>query len=446
MILKKFAAVLSAVFILCYIFCTSSIKINAQSENIILNARHAALIDSTSKRVLYGKNENTKAAMASTTKIMTCLVALKYGNFNAPCTCSAYASSMPQVHLCASKGEAFDLSDLLYSLMLKSQNDSAVIIAENTAYNYIYQVKNSLRTDDMQLIGDTDFSFLNINNEYNSSILSQLNSDQSKILVHIFAGIMNETAKSFGCYDTYFITPNGLDASDENGTHSTNAKDLAVIMSYCIDNTDFLKITQSDNHTFSSYKITDGNKFTPSGKSYSVNNTNALLHMYDNIISGKTGFTCDAGYCYVCAYRSENRTFVVALLACGWPPAKTYKYKDAKVLLDYARSRYFYKDVICTRTAIKPVTVTNGKTDHTDVYIIENFGLLLSDSDQVNVIFNIPSYLEAPVVKDSVAGHISIYINDVLVKEIPAYTASDVNKLEYNDFITDVIKKFIFSL
>ena len=62
--------------------------------------------------------------------------------------------------------------------------------------------------------------------------------------------------------------------------------------------------------------------------------------MYDNIISGKTGFTADAGYCYVCAYKDENKTFVVALLACGWPNNKSYKWTDSKVLLDYARNNF----------------------------------------------------------------------------------------------------------
>lgn len=110
------------------------------------------------------------------------------------------------------------------------------------------------------------------------------------------------------------MTPNGLDASDENGIHQTTAYDLSVMMSYCIKNPDFIEITKSSSYSFSNLD----------GKRYSVTNANAFLSMYDNIISGKTGFTADAGYCYVCAYKDENKTFIVALLACGWPNNKSY--------------------------------------------------------------------------------------------------------------------------
>lgn len=436
------------IFILIFsIFClnlsTPQKEIKAGDSEICLNARHACLMDGVSRRILYGKDENKKVPMASTTKIMTCLIALEYGNFDEPATCSSYAASMPEVHLHASCGEAFNLTDLLYSLMLKSHNDSAVIIAENVAYNYIYKVNCSLMNDCFNLLDGCDFTFLQLNNKYNSSTLSKINSEQSKLLVHIFSGIMNAKAKSFNCNDTYFITPNGLDAQDENGIHSTTAKDLATIMSHCIGNEEFLHITSQDNYSFSSFKIDENNSFKPSGKCYSVSNANAMLHMYDNIISGKTGFTCDAGYCYVCAYKCENRTFIVSLLACGWPPNKTYKYKDTKLLLNYAKEKYFYKNIIDNTFLINPILVSNGKSDYTDAYIIENFGLLLSDTDQVNITVNVPSSIRAPILNGSPIGNVRIYINDNLEKEIPIYAKSTVESLEYKDFLLRVIKKLL---
>ena len=133
-----------------------------------LYALSAVLMDGTSGRVLYGKNAEEPRAMASTTKIMTCILILEQCNLEETAKTSAYAASMPKVHLGAMEGEEFLVKDLLYSLMLESHNDSAVILAEH-------------------LRGS----------------------------VSEFAAKMNEKAKEIGCENTWFITPNGLDAQEE---------------------------------------------------------------------------------------------------------------------------------------------------------------------------------------------------------------------------------------
>ena len=133
-----------------------------------LYARYAALIDGDNNRLLFGKNEDTKVPMASTTKIMTCIIALENAPDNLCCTTSALASSTPEVKLFAKEGEKFKLIDMLYSLMLKSHNDTAVIIAENVA-KYILTEKN--------IINISDYS--------------------SNDLVKYFVGLMNNKAKDF---------------------------------------------------------------------------------------------------------------------------------------------------------------------------------------------------------------------------------------------------------
>lgn len=179
MILKK-------IWLLLFVFLFG-ITADAGSEPEELYARSAVLMDADSGRVLFEKNGYEKLAMASTTKIMTCDTALENGNMDDITEASAYASRQPKVHLGVVKGERFYLRDLLYSLMLESHNDSAVMIAEQ--------------------IGGT---------------------------VEKFAEMMNKKAAELGCADTYFITPNGLDAADENGKHATTAENAAKIMSYCI--------------------------------------------------------------------------------------------------------------------------------------------------------------------------------------------------------------------
>ena len=206
----------------------SRIRVSAAEDDLQLHAKYAVLLDGDSGRVLYGKNEDTPAPMASTTKIMSCVIALEYGLKEMTCTTSAYAASMPDVQLNAKKGETFTLNDLLYSLMLKSHNDSAVIIAENTACYYIYQVQSGIYPDTYDVLSGKDLSFVSFPSGFDTSFLQNITTEQSKILVAVFTGLMNEKAVSLGCTQTHFITPNGLDASDETGNMPQRQKNLPL--------------------------------------------------------------------------------------------------------------------------------------------------------------------------------------------------------------------------
>ena len=270
----------TAVLIICQIFPVKA----ADDEN--LYALSAVLMDGENGRVLYGKEAYKGRPNASTTKVMTCILALELAKGDDYVQVSGNAASQPQTRLGMREGQQFYLEDLLYSLMLKSHNDSAVAIAEH--------------------IGGS---------------------------VEGFAEKMNEKAKELGCKDTHFVTPNGLDGEDEGGIHHTTARDLALIMAYAIKNATFVHITQTRDYTFTDI----------SGKKhYSVHNTNAFLDMETGVISGKTGFTGNAGYCYVCAVRQDERLFIVALLGCGWPGNKNYKWIDTRKLLSYGRENYHY--------------------------------------------------------------------------------------------------------
>ncbi len=214
------------------------------SEPAQLYAQSAVLMDADSGRILFGKEEDKRRPMASTTKIMTCILALEHMEEGQTVEASTYAARQPQVHLGVRKGEQYYIRDILYSLMLESHNDSAVIVAEGIAGT-----------------------------------------------VEKFAVMMNEKAEEIGCRDTHFVTPNGLDGKDEGGVHSTTAADLARIMKYCIMESpkkeEFLEITRTGSWQFSNL---DGNR------SFSCNNHNAFLGMMEGALSGKTGFTADAGY------------------------------------------------------------------------------------------------------------------------------------------------------
>lgn len=185
-------------------FC---LPLTAQAEEPSLYATAAVLMDADTGRVLYEKNGDAFLANASTTKIMTCILALEKASPEERVEASAYAAGMPKVKLYMKTGEHFKLGDLLYSLMLESHNDTAVAIAEH--------------------VGGS---------------------------IEGFSDMMNEKAKTLGCENTCFLTPNGLDATREELSHGTTARDLARIMAYCVFESpkaeQFLEITRTADYSF----------------------------------------------------------------------------------------------------------------------------------------------------------------------------------------------------
>ena len=347
-----------------------------------LYAQSAVLMDADSGRILFGKNEEKILPMASTTKIMTCILALEHMEYNQTIEVSKAAASQPKVHLGVREGERFYIRDLLYSLMLESHNDSAVMIAEGIA-------------------GSVDK----------------------------FSDLMNLKAQELGCADTYFITPNGLDAKDENGRHSTTASDLARIMRYCIQGSEkseeFLNITRTKAYQFSDVE---------NMRSYSCSNHNAFLGMMEGVLSGKTGFTNEAGYCYVAALKRGERTFIVSLLACGWPNNKTYKWKDTKRLMEYGLSNYEYRNLYQEWEDQKISVINGAEKKSVAVGIEENdkeILLLALDSEEAELKVMLQDKVNAPIQKNQTVGHIIYYLDDEVLKIYDIVSMEDVRERNY---------------
>ena len=362
------------------------ISIRAQAEGTPENlyARSAVLMDADTGRILFGKNDNEVMPMASTTKIMTLLVTLEHADLDEIVEVSARAASMPDVQLHIREGERYRLQDLCYSLMLESHNDSAVAIAEH--------------------VGGT---------------------------VEGFAAMMNQKAKHLGCYHTYFITPNGLDAEDEHGKHSTTARDLARIMRCCIKNETFLSITREPSWTFTDM---DGNR------SFTVQNKNAFLQMMEGALTGKTGFTNEAGYCYVGALERGEKRLITVVLACGWPNHKTWKWMDTKALMNYGLEDYHKETVGSDRMALEPVSVMDGQKEKVEILTdaaLEDF--LLKEDDEFTMEVLVPDILKAPVQAGELVGSVAYYINGQIVDLFPVYTASEVKKIDLEWRLRQVI-------
>ncbi len=365
-----------------------------------LYALSACLMDADSGRVLYDKNADEVRAMASTTKIMTLIVALEYANENDIVTVSPYAASMPDVQLNIRAGEQYRLGDLYYAMMLESFNDVAVTIAEYIGECY------ALNQDDRT--ANTD--------------IKARSYDDSKKYVHTFAKLMNEKAKELGCENTYFITPNGLDAEDENGKHSTTAKELAVIASYAIKNERFNDIIGTRHYSFCEVNGT---------RNCSAYNKDAFLNQMNGAFGIKTGFTGNAGYCFVGALKSDGRTFISVVLGSGWPSNRTYKWKDTRKLMEYGINNFFPRTVFSTIEDYKDVRVKDGMEESTSTCIKGDLSLILCDADDVRVVYELEDYIDAPVRVGDVVGKAIIYVNGQRMGSFPITAAAAVERANY---------------
>ena len=402
--MKKFlAALLSILLFLHLIVIVLPVEAGAASgdDSLALYAQSAVLMDADTGRILYAKNAEEQRPMASTTKIMTLIIALENANQDDVVMISDYAASMPDVQLHLRAGEHYRLGDLLYSMMLESHNDSAVAIAEH--------------------VGGT---------------------------VPGFAALMNAKARDIGCYATYFITSNGLDAEDDTGVHSTTAADLARILRYCIMQSpkkeEFLKITRTNAYSFSDLEGI---------RTFTVGNKNAFLHMMEGALTGKTGFTGNAGYCYVGALRQEERTFIVALLACGWPNNRSYKWSDTRKLMNYGLEHFTYRNV-WQEPKLPELPVKNGIPDRGNLEEEARIRLrlsseepdlkfLLSEGEQVQVETHISQEITAPVEPGTLLGSVRYLLDGQVVKVYTVEAAEDVEAVTLGWCLEGLWQKYI---
>ena len=413
---KKTEGILAAVL---FFYLCSSVAATDQKSSVVqmipavvdmtstegpgnLYALSAVLMDGDSGRVLYEKKGYVPRPNASTTKVMTCILALENGSGDDYVMVSRNAAAQPEVKLNLKEGEQYHLEDLLYSLMLKSHNDTAVAIAET--------------------IGGSEAGF---------------------------AAMMNEKARKIGCTNTHFVTANGLDSADEGGVHQTTARDLAVIMRYAVKNKTFVHITQTRDYSFTDL----------SGKrQFSVHNANAFLDMTPDAVSGKTGFTGNAGYCYVAACENDGRSYIIALLGCGWPNNKTYKWKDTMKLLEYGKANY-HKESYWKELRIPEVTVKGGVPETYESWkdgagkscvrgVIQaettdkEKQVLVKEDEKVVCTLRMEKELQAPVKKGQEIGRVIFSLGEVILDEYPVVSDRNIGKITYIWCINKVFHDF----
>lgn len=248
--MKKFLSVISILIILLFLF-PKGLYVSAEMN---ISAQSACLIEAESGKLIYSKNADKKMNMASTTKVMTAIIAIESGIsldtiYKTPFEAVGVEGS--SVYL--AENEKITFEALLYSLLLASANDAAVAIA-------------------IQVAGS----------------------------VEAFVNLMNAKAQELGLSNTHFTNPHGL--YDEE--HYTTAHDLARLMSYAMNNEVFAKITATQRRVFP--REGDGVRV--------LVNHNKLLKTYDGVIGGKTGFTKKSGRCLVSVAERDGLRFIAVTL------------------------------------------------------------------------------------------------------------------------------------
>lgn len=344
------------------------------AEEPKINAISAVVVDGDTGRILWGRNENKPMAMASTTKIMTALVALENSDITKETIVSKNATLASPVKMHLSVGEKMTIEQLLYAMMLQSYNDSAVAVAE--------------------AVGGT---------------------------VERFCTMMNEKAKEIGCKDTVFETPNGLD----KGNHHSTAEDMSKIGVYALKNQKLMKIMNTRNYGFKSSKT-----------SYSFVNKDRLLSEYDGAIGMKTGFTGKAGHCFVGAANRGDITLVSVVLASGWgATGKNRKWIDTKALLNYGFNNYKKYSIINGNEKIN-IPIDKAEKKVIELKYDDSVDLLLSESEKANIKIEneLPQIITAPINYGDSVGIGKIYTGNTLLKTVKIISAENIEKIgiEYN--------------
>lgn len=254
----------------------AEVNVNKPQKPLYVSARTAIAMDAESKIVLYEKNSHDIVAMASTTKIITALVALKYGELDKKVEISSKAASIHGSTVGYKKGEMISIKELLYGLMFRSGNDAAIAIAEG--------------------IGGSVEEFLNLMNEY---------------------------GKEIGLIDSSFQSPHGLDSEK----HYSTAYDLAIATAKAKEIKFFNDIVSD--------KDIDAKEM---GFTRSYHNINKLLWQIPEANGVKTGYTGNAGKCLVSSVQYNGRDIIIVVLNCveRWKETKriydyvveNYEYKN----------------------------------------------------------------------------------------------------------------------
>lgn len=269
-----------------------------------VSAQGAVLMDAETGQVLFERNARVRFEPASTTKILTALLAIERGRLEDRVTVSPRAWDVEGTSAYLEIGEQLTLEQLLYGLMLPSGNDAAIAIAEHIA-------------------GDT-----------------------AK-----FVALMNEKAKALGALDSHFANPHGL----HDPEHYTSARDLALIARYALRNPVFRRIVSTQDYTLPPGR--------PGAEPRRFFNHNRLLGAYEGADGVKTGYTPEAAHTIVASATREGRTLIAVALHTD----QQSRWQDVTRMIDFGFQSFSREQLVTDGGAIGSLPVVGGVVDSVPV-------------------------------------------------------------------------------
>ena len=182
-------------------------------------------------------------------------------------------------------------------------------------------------------------------------------------------------------------------------------------------------------------------------------NRNAFLDQMEGVLSGKTGFTAKAGYCYVAALEENGERYTIALLACGWPNNKTYKWQDAKKLFSYGLENYDMRNV---KVVLEPEPLEiDGYADSASFIALNQksflkveaeereYQLLMSVKEQLRIEELWYEKTELPIEKGAVLGEYRIYLGEEQIDTIPLMVVSSGNVWNFENIFEVILRQYL---
>ena len=349
-----------------------------------VSAQSAVVMDLTSGRILYEKNGDLRVYPASTTKIMTALLGIEYGDLDRRITVGGEAIGVEGSSIYLKDGEIMSLRDLLYGAMLRSGNDAATAIAMAIGEELAETAAAGTADDD-------------------SAAMS------AQSAVERFVALMNRRAREIGADHTHFVNPTGL--HDEN--HYTTAYDMALMGRTAMLNPAFSAIAGADHWTAQRQEDRDPYFY----------NKNKVVHQYQGGNGVKIGYTKATGRTLVASSERDGRKLIcVVMNAPDW-------FNDAYRLMDYAYETCETATIAGEGQRLKRVAVEGGVRDSVWVGVRDQVTCLIRPEERNNlgVAYAVTEPVKAPVVRGEQAGLLHVYASGQYVYSAPLYFYEDVD-------------------
>lgn len=347
--------------------CCFSCIVFAKSAPPSLGAEGAILMDAATGQVLYEKNAYKQLAPASTTKMITAILAIESGRLDEKITVSKNAANTPGSTMHLEEGQIITIRELLTGLLMRSGNDGAIAIAES--------------------IGGS---------------------------VDGFVEMMNKKASEIGAYNTYFRNPHGLSAP---GHHST-AFDLAWIARYAMNNPIFAEIVGTRN-TSIDWQDSNGDEHERDLK-----NTNKLLWMLEEADGVKTGTTNEAGPCLVSSATKNGQRLIAVTLH---DPAR---WKDSQALLEWGFKEFSLFQYGNAGDQVGDVKVEKGVIDHLRPILTEDAAMVVEkdNHDKIDTTIDLPDKIKSPIYKGQQIGELKFIKDGKIIKSFALLSPRDVEE------------------